>query len=278
MAAAIGKHADADHYLNVYNSIRKAFAEKYLKGDGTLTVDNQTACVLALSTGLVPEKQIPIVRQRLLQLLEENEYRMTTGFLGTKPLLFVLTEAGHNDLAARLLQSRQFPSWGYEVINGATSIWERWNSYTKEDGFGNASMNSFSHYSFGAVCQWMLQKLAGIDPGTPGFRKILIEPYIPTSGSNPDHEAINEVHAAYDSIQGRIAVDWRRSEDGLHLLVTVPVNTTATVAIPATAVSQVSEGGSSLENRSDLTVEHVEAERVNVRIGSGTYEFVVAPN
>lgn len=275
MARAIGKEEDAARYDQVYKSIQQAFAGRYLNADGTLTVDNQTACVLALSTGLVPEASLPVVRKRLLQLLEENQYRMTTGFLGTKALLFVLSDAGYTDTAARLLQSREFPSWGYSVVNGATTVWERWNSYTKEDGFGDASMNSFSHYAFGAVCQWMFEKLAGIDMLRPGFEQIMIKPHIPSPDSNPGHEPIDWVDARYDSIQGPIEVSWKRVEGGLDLTVMVPANTEAVVYIPARSVSQVTEGGTPIAKHPDLTCDGIHDSAVKVQAGSGTYHFSV---
>ena len=112
----------------------------------------------------------------------------------------------------RLLQSRKYPSWGYEVEQGATTIWERWNSYTKDKGFGgpqNAEMNSFAHYSFGAVCEWMFSQLAGIQTDGPGYKRIIIRPTPPSPGSNPDQKPIDWVRAHYDSIHGRIASAWK---------------------------------------------------------------------
>ena len=156
----------------------KAFAKQYLVADGRLTVDTQTAYALALFVGLLPEVSEGPAAARLAEKIDANGGRMATGFLGTRPLLPVLSAHGHHDLALRLLQSREFPSWGYEIVNGATTVWERWDSYTKEDAFGrhNAAMNSFSHYAFGAVCEWLFQGLAGIDTDGPGYRKIWIRP------------------------------------------------------------------------------------------------------
>ena len=187
MAQAIGRDADATAYRQLFGSIKTAFAGKYLKPDGSLTVDTQTACALALTMDVLPEASRPIVGARLAERIRANQTRMATGFLGTRPLLPALSAAGFNDLAAQLLQSRRFPSWGFEVDNGATTIWERWDSYTKQDGFGkhNAAMNSYAHYSFGAVCEWMFQTLAGIDSATPGGQQVIIRPMPPAPGSNP---------------------------------------------------------------------------------------------
>ena len=143
---------------------------------------------------LIPAEQRAAAGKILADKLRHGETAdnsgMTTGFLGTRPLLPVLTSVGENDLAVKHFQSRKFPSWGYEVEQGATTIWERWNSYTKDKGFGgmpqNAEMNSFAHYSFGAVCEWMLDQLAGIDSDGAGYQHILIRPSPPSPGSNPD--------------------------------------------------------------------------------------------
>lgn len=239
MAKAIGKDADAADYKALKAAVTKAFQAKYVKPDGTLAVDNQTAYVLALSVGLMPDKLKSKAQARLVALIQQNKNAMTTGFLGTKPLLPVLTRAGLNDLAVALFQSRQFPSWCYEVINGATSIWERWNSYTKDKGFGNAAMNSFSHYAFGAVCQWMFQDLAGIDTREPGFQTLVIRPRPPSpaqlakpsplSGGQP---VIHWVKATYDSIRGPVKVAWRQTPVKFSLDVTIPANTRAAVHLP----------------------------------------------
>jgi alpha-L-rhamnosidase len=204
---------------------------------------------------------------------------MATGFLGTKPLLPVLTAHGQNDLACRLFQSRQFPSWGYEVINGATTVWERWDSFTKEHGFNglsgnqNASMNSFSHYSFGAVMEWAFRDLAGIDTGGPGFRQIVIRPNPPRPRSNPDLEPIRWVKAEYESVRGRIASQWKRAGDGLELEVTVPANAGATVFVPARSAQAVTESGKPLSRAEGVTFLRMEGDRAVLHVESGHYRF-----
>jgi alpha-L-rhamnosidase len=167
---------------------------------------------------------------------------MTTGFLGTKPLLPVLSETGHIDLAVSMLQSRKYPSWGYEVKNGATTIWERWNSYTEEHGFGgadgkmNAAMNSFSHYAFGAVTEWMMTTLAGIAPAAPGYSKIRLHPHFPSANAAKETETISWVKASHDCPHGEISVHWLRQDDGSLLYqAIIPPNTTAELVLPKTS-------------------------------------------
>lgn len=218
-----------------------------MKPDGSLSVDTQTAYALALYMDLMPENRRAAAGARLVKKIQDNETRMSTGFLGTRPLLPVLSSIGEPDLAVRLLQSRKYPSWGYEVEQGATTIWERWNSYTKDKGFGgaqNAEMNSFAHYSFGAVCEWMFSQLAGIQSDGVGYQRIMIRPTVPSPNSNPDQKPINWVKAHYDSIRGRIASHWKLDGDRISLAVTIPPNTTATVFLPAKDTASILESGS----------------------------------
>lgn len=276
MARAIGKDQDAVEWEGLVAAVKSAFAKKYLKPDGTLTVDTQTAYALALFVGLVPDEYRSAAGGRLAQKIVDNKTRMATGFLGTRPLLPVLSGVGRHDLAVRLFQSREFPSWGFEVENGATTIWERWDSYTKKDGFGrhNASMNSYAHYSFGAVCEWMFQTLAGIDTAGAGYRKIILRPSPPSAGSNPNVEPIGWVKAHYDSLQGRIVSHWKRTGDRFELEVVVPPNTTATLFLPASDRDSVREGGQGLAGAVGVKLVRMEGDRAVCELVSGRYHFV----
>lgn len=192
-------------------------------------------------------------------------------------LLPVLSDVGEHDLAVKHFQSHKFPSWGYEVEQGATTIWERWNSFTKDKGFGgeqNASMNSFAHYSFGAVCEWMFFRLAGIDSDGPGYKQIIIRPSPPSPGSNPAREPINWVKAHYDSVHGRIVSNWRRTAAGFELETTIPANTTATVYVPATSAEKITEGGKPLAKARGVKLLRMENDRAVLAVESGSYRFV----
>jgi alpha-L-rhamnosidase len=281
MARAIGRADEAAAYETLATKIAAQFARDYQNDDGTLKIESQTAQVLALEFGLVPESTRAKVARSLAERIAKNDFRMTTGFLGTKPLLPVLSANGAHDLAVRLFQSRRFPSWGYEVEQGATSVWERWDSYTKEHGFNglkgdqNASMNSFSHYAFGAVMQWGFQTLAGIDTDGPGFRRILIRPHPPTPGSNPENPPIDWVKAHYDSPSGRIVSDWRQTKGRFELKVTVPVNTTATVFLPARGREQIYVDGKPLDRSAHVEWLRSENGCTVLAVGAGVYSFVV---
>jgi alpha-L-rhamnosidase len=276
MAAAIGRDDEAAAYREQFDRIKRAFNKKYVRDDGGLTVNTQTAYALALFANLIPEQLREKAGRRLVNMIAQNGNHMATGFLGTRPLLPVLSSVGHHDLAVFLLQSREFPSWGYEIEQGATTIWERWDSYTKEDGFGrhNAAMNSFAHYAFGAVCEWMFRTLAGIESDGPGYSRIIIRPTPPRPGSNAQHKPIHWVKASYDSIRGRIATNWRIDGDRFVLNVRIPTNTTAAVYVPAADAASVTEGGNSLNEAQGVRFLRLDGDLAVVAIQSGRYEFV----
>src|SRR5690606_26367712 len=162
--------------------------------------------------------------------------------LGFRPLLPALSATGSSDMAYQLILSTDYPSLGFEVANGATSIWERWDSYTKEKGFvHNASMNSFSHYAFGAVNEWMFGHMAGIRSDGIGYRNIIIRPEIIDAG-------INEVKAEYRSINGWIRSSWQKTTNRIHQSVDIPANTQASVYIPAARLEDVMVNGKALKD------------------------------
>ncbi len=259
MAEATGRATAAARYKEWFRQIQAAFLKRYAPTPARLTIDNQTAYALALFAGIFPEDQRRPAAARLAELIRANGSRMNTGFLGTRPLLPVLTANGQHETALGLFTSRQFPSWLYEVDNGATTIWERWNSFTKDKGFFNPSMNSFSHYAFGAVAEWMFRDLAGIDTDGPGFQRLLIQP-----GAAPGQA----VAATYDGPHGRIAVSWKQEAAVFTLELTVPPNSKATLHLPDGAIT---------ESGRPVRPERVENGRAVVAIESGTYRFRSVP-
>ncbi len=273
MAEAIGKNSEASDYRQLFDNIKSAFNKKYVGEDGAISVDTQTAYALALYTGLIPENLRQLAGEHLAKKIRDNDTLMGTGFLGTRPLLPVLSSVGQHDLAVQLFQSRRFPSWGYEIEQGATTIWERWNSYTKDKGFGDASMNSFAHYSFGAVCEWMFYALAGIDTDGVGYKRIVIKPMPPSPASNAGQQPVEWVRAHYDSIHGRIATAWKRSGDAFELETSIPANTTATVHIPTRNAASITENGQKLADVKGVQFLRMEGDRAVLSVGSGSYRF-----
>ena len=237
--------------------------------DGNLSFDGhtQTAYANAIYQQLLAEQEQKMAGYWLKQLVETNDYKLTTGFLGFKPLLPALSESGNQDLAYKLLLSTEYPSLGFEVMNGATSIWERWDSYIKDEGFKhNASMNSFSHYSFGAVNEWMFQYMAGIKSDQAGYRTFSIKPEIAKEG-------VASVEASYRSINGWIKSSWKKKGKQLRQKVTVPVNTRATIYIPSKEIKRVRLNGRRLLNMPEYKVLAINEHGISLDLGAGNYVF-----
>ncbi|MFA6173791.1 MAG: alpha-L-rhamnosidase C-terminal domain-containing protein, partial [Kiritimatiellales bacterium] len=215
MAAALGESADTALFSAEAVKSKALFRDVFFK-DGEIAVQTQTACALAVAMDLLSGEDLKKAADCLVQCLEKHNGYLTTGFVGTTYLCPALTKAGRGDLAVQLFLNEGHPSWLYEVNNGATTVWERWNSWTEEAGFSDVGMNSFNHYAFGAVCEWMFESLAGFKPGAPGFKRIIVEPCFT--------EQLDFVKASYDSIQGRISIGWRRTDKGFELELETPVD------------------------------------------------------
>ena len=269
MARALGRTPEAAHYDALFGHIKTAFNAAYVSPDGRIKGDTQTAYVLTLRFNLLPDALRPLAADHLVSDIAAKNNHLSTGFVGVGYLCPVLTETGHNDVAYKLLLNDTFPSWGYSIKQGATTIWERWDGYTKEKGFQDPGMNSFNHYSLGSVGQWLYQDVAGIDtdPNAPGFAQILIHPH-PGPG-------LTQARAVYDSIRGPIACAWHTGGAGLTLDVTIPANTTATVFVPAPAGADVTEGGVPAARALGVYSARRVGDQVVVSVGSGVYHFQV---
>ncbi|MFP4193087.1 MAG: family 78 glycoside hydrolase catalytic domain [Candidatus Hydrogenedentota bacterium] len=275
IAEVLNKQADAAKYRTLAENVKATFNETYVNEDGTLEEDSQTAYVLALAFDLLPEDKRQGTADHLADLIIDNDTRMTTGFLGTRSILSVLTGHGHFELAAKLMQSRRFPSWGYPVEQGATTVWERWDSYTIEDGFDRHghSMNSFNHYAFGAVVEWMFDTLAGIKPGEAGFETVVIKPRVPMEAPLDDAPRLDHVRAAHESIHGRIESEWRRDGDQFTLNATIPANTTAEVHMPAPEDAEIYVDGAPAAESEYVEVISRDEGYVTLSAPSGAYSF-----
>lgn len=224
---------DKNYFENLYLNIKTAFRNKFIAADGKLSSHTQTAYLLACAAGIMTSEEI---RKPFLQTLAEADNKLTTGFLGIKFLLPTLCDLGESGLAYKILCSREYPGWGYSAVNGATTMWERWNSYTKEKGFGDVRMNSFNHYSFGSVAEWMFKYCLGINPQIDGagFEKVILKPYPDQSG------LMNYAEGYYDSKKGRISVGWRISADGTATYsVKAPESIDLSVDVPSFVKAEV---------------------------------------
>ncbi|MGC9941566.1 MAG: family 78 glycoside hydrolase catalytic domain [Verrucomicrobiota bacterium] len=263
--AAVGRTRDAAQYEKLFQAIKAAFIKRFVAADGRVTGDTQTAYDLALKFDLLPDD----LRAHAAQYLEDNikgkGWHLSTGFLGVGYLLPVLAQADKTQTAYRLLLQDTYPSWLFPVEHGATTIWERWDGWTPEKGFQDPGMNSFNHYSLGSCGEFLYADIGGIRPASPGYQTILIEPVI--------GQGLNWARTSYDSIHGLIATYWEVNGGHLALQVTVPANTRATVCIPATGVSTLTESGKPIKKSEGVKFLRQEKGKVYLEIGSGTYKF-----
>ncbi|GGG92257.1 alpha-L-rhamnosidase [Parapedobacter pyrenivorans] len=290
MCAAIGEADFALTYSELSSSIKDAIMNHYMQ-DGAFKIDaasygngegyvegqngfaghTQTSYANAIYMHLLDEPDFRLAGRFLRELVEQHDDKLTTGFLGFKPLLPALSMTGSTDKAYKLLLSTEYPSLGYEVVNGATSIWERWDSYIKGEGFvHNASMNSFSHYAFGAVNEWMFENMVGIKPIESGFRTFFIRPEIPS----PDIQ-LKKASGAYHSIAGMIKSAWDYSGARKTHSLGIPVNTTAYFYLESPSLDRVYLNGKVItESKLVKDIKH-EGNGFKIALGSGTYEIVI---
>ncbi|MCX6215035.1 alpha-L-rhamnosidase [Spirosoma sp.] len=287
MAKAIGKPDEATYYTTMFTKIKQAFMAHYADSNGRFKTNSaaygngegyvdgemgfeghtQTAYANAIYMNMIAPNLTPKAGNWLVDLIKANDNKLSTGFLGVKPLLPSLSMTGHTNQAYKLLLSTEYPSWGFEVVNGANTIWERWNSYIKGKGFeNNAGMNSFNHYAFGSVNEWLFGNAAGIKAEEAGYRTFIIRPELAPEG-------INAVNASYQSINGTIVSSWKKEGNRVRLNVVVPVNTIATVFIPTTKPESVLESNKALTASPDIRVIGTRDGFLQVTVGSGTYQF-----
>lgn len=280
VAEVLGKDEDARQYQQFFEDIKRAFNRAYVGADGRIKGDTQTVYVLALAFDLLDEAKQALAVEYLVRDIQQRNWHLSTGFVGTKDLMATLTRFGQTDVAYNLFHNDTFPSWGFSIAHGATSIWERWDGWTPENGFQDPGMNSFAHYSFGAVCEWMFKTIAGIDTevapvqaGGPAYKRIIIRP-------RPGGR-LSWAKASYDSIRGRIATAWKinvehkggRRMETLTLDARLPANTTATVYVPTANASRVTEGRRPAMEAKGVRFIGIENDNAVFEIGSGRYKF-----
>ncbi|MGW0087327.1 family 78 glycoside hydrolase catalytic domain [Streptomyces sp. NPDC003393] len=268
MAAAIGHDADAAAYQQRFEAIRQAYQQAFIAADGTVKGNSQTSYVLTINNGLVPADRAQAIADKFVQTIKRHDWHLSIGFLGVDGLLPALSKIGRSDIAYRLLQNRDYPSWGYEIGKGATTVWERWNSIMPDGSFGPVGMNSFNHYAYGAVGEWMSGTLAGVSPRTPGYHSSTIAP--------EPGDGIDWAKMAHETPYGTIASTWHKTDAGLTLDVTVPANTTASVRVPTAANRwAVTESGKAAEDATGVTYKTMTDGAPVFEVGSGSYHFAV---
>ncbi|MEU8797714.1 family 78 glycoside hydrolase catalytic domain [Spirillospora sp. NPDC048819] len=265
-AEILGRGDAARRYGTLAGHIRKTFAERFATPGGRISGDTQTAYLLALAFGLLPDDLVPHAAGRLAELVEAAGPALTTGFLGVGLAAPVLDACGRPDLAHALLRRTGPPSWLYPLRHGATTIWERWDGYTEERGFQAAAMNSFNHYALGSIGEWLYQGVAGLSqaPGSTGYRELLIRPRPGT---------LTWARAAYESVRGTVRTGWARADGELRLEVSVPPGATAIVHVPTGDPGGVRESGVPVAGAAGIQIIGTEPGALLCRVTSGDYRF-----
>jgi len=270
-AEVLGRTSDAREYRDLFEHVRGAFQREYITSTGRVTSNTQTAYVLALDFDLLPDSLRSVGASRLADDVLKMGH-LTTGFLGTPALTRMLSDNGHIDVAYKLLLNEEYPSWLYEVKQGATTIWERWDGKKPDSTFEDESMNSFNHYAYGAVGDWMYRVVAGLndDPARPGYKHIIIKP---RPGGN-----LTFARATLVTPYGEAASLWRRTENQLEVGARVPPNAYATVHLPGARKENVVETGSPLASARGVRRITQAGDTTVVEVGSGEYRFVYTVN
>lgn len=269
-AKILGYTEDAKELQALLDNIKVAFDKAFFDANGKAkqTKQTQTSYLLALAFDLLPQEKIDGAVANLKQNIADCDNHLRTGFLGTPILPFVLDQAGEIDLMYEILFKETYPSWFYSINNGATTMWERWDSYTLKDGFHKDGMNSFNHYSYGAIGQWMYERVAGIKPLTAGYKEILIAPM----PGGPLSSAAAEFISPY----GKISSSWTLDGDVFELLTTIPPNTVGRVELPANVDKELLLNGQSFSDSADAKLLETSESVFVLQVQPGTYVFQTA--
>jgi alpha-L-rhamnosidase len=263
-AKVLGEGDDVAKYESLLSKVKEAFQKEYVTPGGRLVSGTQTAYVLSLQFDMLPESMRAGVAAKLVENIKSYGNHLTTGFLGTPYLCHVLSRFGYHDVAYTLLMQEKYPSWLYPVKMGATTIWERWDGIKPDSTFQTPGMNSFNHYAYGAIGDWMYRVVAGIDTeeSAPGYKGIVVKPVIGAG--------LTGATATYQTYYGRITSSWTIADGKLKLEVEIPANTKAVIHVPADHPS-VTEGGKPL---AAVGLRFTSGEKnVEVEVGSGKYIF-----
>ncbi|WP_228852982.1 alpha-L-rhamnosidase [Aegicerativicinus sediminis] len=284
-ARILGKDNDVNEYERLLEKIKAAFLKEYVTPNGRLVSSSQTAYVLALNFEMLPLNLRKQAVERLVDNIKSYDYHLTTGFLGTPYLNAVLTDNGYHDLAYTLLMQRTYPSWLYPVQTGATTIWERWDGRKPDGTFQTPGMNSFNHYAYGAIGNWMYTALAGINSsrkkGETGYKKIILKPHFKNNyvsdkvSAENDGEMLKKVEASLDTYYGRISSNWEYINDNTILYkIKIPVNTSAEIHLQ-TGLQNILLEDKSISLSRDVEILKQDMGSTILKIGSGNYVFTI---
>lgn len=268
IANVLGDDPGRIRYSEIASRAREKFRIEFVDAEGKIKGDTQAGYALAIGWKLLPDPTAKRAVAHLVEAVKRCDGRMSTGFHSTLYLLTALHENGHQDLAISLLMSKRFPSWGFMIENGATTMWERWDGFVKGRGFQDPGMNSFNHWAFGAVGEFMFNRIAGIarQPNTVGWRNLLLAPEIA-------HSPLSWAKGSYASPAGNVEVSWKREGSTCTLETTIPPGTTATVILQAVSADEIRENGKTLSSETGIRVVAPDAGSVRLEIPSGSYSF-----
>ncbi len=267
MAELLGRKEDAQRYGQLSQQIKTVFNQRFVKPDGRIEGDTQGGYALALSFNLLPDDLRPKAALYMVENIRRYQNHLSTGIQTSHRAMLELTRYGYSDVGWQLLTNRTFPSWLYMIDNGATTIWERWDGYVKGRGFQDAGMNSFNHWAFGAVGEWMWRCIAGLNPDDtqPGWKHFSIAPK-PGGG-------LTWARGEYQSIRGLITAFWQVEGGRIVLKVSIPPNTTATVYVPTRQPEAVTESARPVEQAIGVKYLRAEKDAAVYEVGSGSYVF-----
>jgi alpha-L-rhamnosidase len=295
-AEVLNKKEDADKYAELLQKIKTAFLKEYVTKNGRLVSSSQTAYVLALNFDMLPENLRDAAAERLVNNIKDYNYHLTTGFLGTPYLCHVLTRFGYHDVAYTLLMQETYPSWLYPVKMGATTIWERWDGQKPNGTFQRPGMNSFNHYAYGAIGDWMYRVIAGIDTDITkegvGYKKIIIKPHLSgrviragkntsewsqMSGLQKNTDSLSQlknVSATLLTGYGKVSSQWKVENGSFMLDVEIPANCTAIIYLPTEKIETAKEGGVLISTSPGKNRDiKKDGRNITVEVGSGKYSF-----
>ncbi|MBD0724734.1 rhamnosidase [Flavobacterium sp. L1I52] len=266
-AEVLGKYEEQAIYEKLYKKVAEAFDNQFFDKNGKVkdVPETQTSYLLALAFDLLPKEKRVEAKANLLKKIAAADNHLRTGFLGTPLLSEVLDEFGEVDLMYKLLFNETYPSWFYSINQGATTIWERWNSYSKKEGFNPQKMNSLNHYAYGAIGEWMYERIGGIAPLEAGYKKIIIAP--------EPKAPLKSASAAYNTPYGKVVSSWEMEKNTFKLETTIPPNTTAAIIVPGDTKQDLLFDGKKIKSNSNVKLIRKENHSFELLVQPGRYSL-----
>nr|MDO8114910.1 family 78 glycoside hydrolase catalytic domain [Candidatus Sigynarchaeota archaeon] len=269
IAHVLGKDDDAKIYGDLAASVRAAFNTTYVKKDGKIEGDTQAGYAVALGFDLLPEDKQAAAVDHLLAAIKQYKGRLSTGFISTIQMMMELSKRGQNEQAYKFAESKQFPSWGYTIENGATTIWERWDGFVAGRGFQDKGMNSFNHYSIGAVGEWLYRVVLGInfDEHEPGMKRVVLAPR--PGGS------LTWGKGSYDSIRGKIVSSWKKGKGMISHHFELPPNVRATIDLSIHENAKITVNGYEIGRDETLKIVKKTEKQIIIEANPGVYDVQI---